>query len=74
MIKMGHCDLCREPAVETLDFETGNGANYGVSVRLCEVHLQEADETGYDFESKYAEQILECLYERWRGMADGGEL
>lgn len=70
---MGCCDLCKEPAADCLDFETGNGAEYSVSMSLCEAHLKEAEDTGYDFEEKYAEQILECLYENWRGMADARE-
>jgi hypothetical protein len=58
--------------MDCLDFETGNNAEYAVSVSLCEAHLKEAEDMGYDFEEKYAEQILACLYENWRGMADAG--
>jgi hypothetical protein len=64
------CELCEQPGVDSLEFETGNNAEYAVSVLLCEAHLKEAEDIGYDFEEKYAEQILECLYEHWRGLAD----
>lgn len=64
------CELCKEPCLDLLVFETGNNAEYTVEVPLCESHIKEYDDTGYDFETKYAEQILECLYERWRGAAD----
>ncbi len=63
------CTFCKEPAVDSLEFETGNGAEYGVTVDLCEAHFKEAEDTGYDFEVKYAEPILECLYEGWRAQA-----
>lgn len=64
------CDLCKGPQVDSLEFETGNNAEYSVSVNLCEAHFKEAEDTGYDFEKKYAEQILECLYEHQRSKAD----
>lgn len=68
--KLGKCELCKNKATDELEFETGNNAEYAVSVAFCDDHLKEAEDTGYDFEEKYAEQILECLYENWRGIAD----
>lgn len=67
------CALCKNPVEDSLEFETGNNAEYQVEMPLCEVHLKEAEETGYDFEEKYAEQILERLYENWRGAADAAK-
>lgn len=69
----GHCALCRDVSVGDFEFETGNGANYAVDIPLCETHAFEAEDTGYAFEVKYADQILEQLYEHWRGMADARE-
>ena len=65
-----NCFLCKQPAVDTMVFETGNNAEYKVEPNMCEVHFKEAENTGYDFEEKYAEQILEQLYESWRNQAD----
>lgn len=67
---IGHCALCSALEADSLEFETGNNAEYAVDVPLCEDHLLEAEDTGYDFEVKYADQILECLYEDWRTRAD----
>jgi len=64
------CSICKEPSVDSLEFETGNNAKHQTTVNLCEAHMKEAEETGYDFEQKYAEQILECLYEDWRDLGD----
>ena len=67
-----HCDLCRELAVDSLEFETGNNAEYAVNVSLCEKHLEEAEQTGYDFEDKYAEQILNVLEGSWPTFEEAG--
>lgn len=67
---MGNCQLCKEPAVGFLDFETGNNAEYGVTLSLCEAHCKEAEDIGYAFEEKYGQQILDALYETWRALAD----
>jgi hypothetical protein len=64
------CDLCGKPSVADLEFETGNNAEYVVLLSLCVGHLEEVEETGYDFEQKYAAEILECLYDNWRGLGD----
>ncbi len=50
-----NCFLCKQPAVDTMVFETGNNAEYKVEPNMCEVHFKEAENTGYDFEEKYAE-------------------
>lgn len=66
-----YCTLCKHTKAEdSLEFETGNNAEYSVFVPLCEAHIKEAEDTGYDFEEKYAEQILEELYESQRCEAD----
>jgi hypothetical protein len=67
---LGRCELCERQAMDTLNFAAGDDAEYTVLMPLCEAHLQEAEELGYGFEDKYAAEILECLYEHWRGLAD----
>lgn len=64
------CELCKQPDIDSLEFEAGNNAEYMVSIPLCEAHLKEEEETGYDFRKKYGEQIEEALYESWRNQAD----
>jgi hypothetical protein len=64
------CHLCKQPAEDSLEFETGNNAEYGVVIDLCAAHLVEYGTDEYVFQDKYAEQILEALYESWRGQAD----
>lgn len=51
------CHLCSDVSVETVDFEAGNNAEIGVYMNLCEKHLTECDETGYEFEKKYADKL-----------------
>jgi hypothetical protein len=67
------CELCNQLAIDSVEFETGNNAEYGVEIDLCEGHLQELDATGYAFEQKYADQILQVLYDRWIATADNRE-
>lgn len=64
------CFICRKPSHGSMVFETGNNAEYQVEPLMCENHLDEAEKTGYDFEEKYADQILEELHEDWREKAD----
>lgn len=49
-------------------FESGNNAEIPVEVSLCEVHMNEQEAIGYDFDAKYADQILklaeESLYDQ----------
>lgn len=68
-----NCQFCNKPDVGSIEFETGNNAEYRVSVPLCVAHIHEAEDTGYDFEEKYAEQILECFYEQQRASADAAK-
>ena len=64
------CQLCKQPSEDSLEFETGNNAEYGVVIYLCAAHLVEYGIDEYAFQDKYAEQILGALYESWRGQAD----
>ena len=66
----GKCGMCPKLAIEEFEFETGNGANYQTTIPLCEDHAKELEDTGYDFEEKYAEQIYEGFCEDLRGRAD----
>lgn len=66
----GTCGLCNEEAVDAIDFETGNNAESAVTVNLCQDHFREAEDLGYAFEEKYAEEILGHLYEGQRTLAD----
>lgn len=70
VLRLGKCRFCKTEAVDEMEFETGNGANYQVSIPMCEIHLKELEETGYDFEEKYAEQIYDEYWEDLRGRAD----
>jgi hypothetical protein len=67
------CQLCDNASIDSVEFETGNNAEYGVEVSLCEAHLEELDAMGYAFEDKYAAQILQTLYDRWVATADNQE-
>mgnify|MGYP001560935870 CR=1 FL=1 len=68
--QLGNCELCKNKATDEMEFETGNNAEYAVTIPLCDDHLKELEDTGYDFETKYGEQIEEALCEKWRGQAD----
>lgn len=70
VIRLGKCRFCKTEAVDEMEFETGNGANYQVFIPMCEVHLKELEDTGYDFEEKYAEQIYGEYCEDLRGQID----
>src|ERR1700749_448886 len=70
MAKLGNCELCENKASDEMEFECGDDANYQVLIPLCDNHLKELEDTGYHFETKYAEQIDGALYESWCGMAD----
>jgi hypothetical protein len=70
VMSLGKCLFCKEQAIDEMEFETGNGANYTVQIPMCEVHLKELEDTGYDFEEKYAEQIYDEYCEDLRGRAD----
>lgn len=70
VIGLGKCRFCKTKAVDEMEFETGNGANCQVSIPMCEVHLKELEDTGYNFEEKYAEQICDEYFENLRGQAD----
>lgn len=65
-----NCLLCDRPSAGELEFATGDDAEYTVEVPLCEVHLAEAEETGYAFEDKYAEKIYDLLIDQQAGAAD----
>lgn len=53
----GHCSLCKEPAIESIEFECGNNAENSVAMYLCQNHLDEYDKDEYAFQSKYADKI-----------------
>jgi hypothetical protein len=57
------CSLCKNPTVETLDFEAGNNAEFASFVRVCEVHLDEYDKDEWAFRDKYAAKIDDLAYE-----------
>ncbi len=62
------CSLCKEEAIDSMDFESGNNAEIPVTINLCEKHLQEADKLGYRFEQKYANEILEMAFRKLEGL------
>ena len=59
------CSLCNSEAVDSIEVECGNNAEYAISLNLCEAHLNESQETGYAFEEKYGRQIELLLSERF---------
>jgi hypothetical protein len=63
--QLGKCELCQNKAVDELDFETGNNADYSVTLELCEDHLKECDATAGDFDEKYAAQILDAFESKY---------
>ena len=65
-----HCHLCPNEAIDEAEFECGPGANYAVSIPLCEKHFEELEELGVDFDTKYADIIHEEWAESLRGYAD----
>lgn len=57
------CDLCQSPAEDSMEFESGNNAEIAVQVTLCKDHLDEQEQAGPVFETKYADQILKLAEE-----------
>lgn len=64
------CSLCKQPEVETLEFEGGNNAELSMQMHVCEIHLAEYDKDENKFQDKYAEKIDDGCYERLIGHAD----
>src|ERR1700690_568472 len=53
-----YCFLCKHTKAEdAIEVECGNNAENSVMLYLCEAHLKEAEDTGYDFQCKYSDQI-----------------
>jgi len=53
-----YCVLCKHSKAEdAIEFECGNNAENSIQLWLCEAHLKEAEDTGYDFQEKYADKI-----------------
>jgi hypothetical protein len=66
-----YCFICKHTKAEdSIEVECGNNAENSVTLPLCEAHLQEAEDTGYDFQCKYAEKIEEEWLENQLGHAD----
>jgi len=59
------CSFCKNEAVDSMDVECGNNAEYSITVNLCKKHLKESDATGYKFEEKYGARIEQMNNERW---------
>jgi len=57
------CDICKEPAVETLEFEGGNNAELSMTMAVCEACLAEYEKDEYAFQDKYADKINDGCYE-----------
>lgn len=65
------CLLCKQPSVDSAEFEAGNNAEVPVSVPLCETHWNEMDSMdSYDFQCKYADQIEDLAAQKWVDLAD----
>jgi hypothetical protein len=68
----GPCQItgCKKFAVDSLDFEAGDGAEFPVSVNLCDDHMKEEETLGYKFQEKYGARIDQLAYERLVDQAD----
>lgn len=58
------CFLDNNEAVDSFDIETGNNAEVGVTLHCCQIHMDEADKLGYEFEQKYYMEIEKLANER----------
>lgn len=59
------CSLCGSYAIDSINVECGNNAEYLISLRLCEDHFKEQEDLGYKFDEKYGAKIERILSERW---------
>lgn len=64
------CSLCKQPEVDSLEFEGWNNAELSMVMRLCEAHFAEYEKDEYAFQTKYAEKIDEGCYEALIDRAD----
>lgn len=64
------CILCKAPAVEGLEFEGGNNAEFSCTFWVCEKHLEEYDKDEYAFQDKYASHIDDECYDTLIAQAD----
>lgn len=60
-----NCSFCNSEAVDSVEVECGNNAEYSIEIKLCETHLKEQEETGYKFEEKYGARIEQMNNARW---------
>jgi len=54
-----NCSFCKGEAIDSTDFEVGNNAEIGITVRLCANHLKEVEDDDYAFQDKYADRLEE---------------
>ena len=59
------CSFCKSDAIDSMDVECGNNAEYSITVNLCDVHAKEADELDYKFNEKYGAIIEQMNNERF---------
>lgn len=57
------CSLCKQPEVDNVEFECGNGAGMTATLRLCESHFKEYEKDEYTFQDKHAELLDKMAYE-----------
>lgn len=64
------CSLCKQPAVDSREFEGGNNAEFSMIMEMCETHFQEYEKDEFAFMDKYTSQIDDGCYERLIDRAD----
>lgn len=65
ILKRIKCSFCEGEAIDGMEVECGNNAEYSITIDLCESHSQEQERLGYKFEEKYGKRIEEMNNERW---------
>lgn len=57
------CSLCKQPEVDSVEFEGGNNAEFSMTMRLCESHFTEYEKDELAFRDKHSELIDNECYE-----------
>lgn len=64
------CLICKQPEVDSLEFEGGNNAELSMFFPVCEAHFKEYEHDEWKFRDKYGDKIDDGCYERLIDRAD----
>lgn len=64
------CAICKQHAVDSIEFEGGNNAELSMIFNMCQAHFDEYEKDEWAFRDKYAEKIDNDCYERLIDQAD----